>query len=521
MHRAATLSPSAATHTAQLASRALQRRCIASQPPAPPNRDTNKARHKMCVQSSSVDENGAQSFEGLKGFEDRDASSFACAIVGDLHLEPGPPMDQFEDARRQLVAAVSKPDVAAPRVVQLGDLGGYNDRPGSRDCFQLARGYLSGFGVPTTLVTGNHDLEGDEFETDEENLAAWHEAFKQKHFWAAEVGPATFIGLSTVRFRSNPFSAHEVHIDDEQLDFFRAQLAQASAAGRPVVVFTHAPVLGSGLKVVQTVHVKNRCAWLNHSSRPQEFIELVQQHPNIRLWFSGHFHLSHNYADSISVVGGTAFVLTGVIGECNRDGFRQSRLLKGTAEGYELYTVDHDTGSLRLDLKHGWHDPSPPQPLLPEDEQICDPTAGWLCSKVDCALDGSEPPTAVGPSPSVTWLNAGPSCMLAVQDAIIVEYDTRSMAPIGLVCMDVPDDCSVALVDAKGARVDTVNTDGAAAVAVEIYDSEGGLHQRIKRNQAGGFYKVYQHNKWAAKKKQQAEQAAHRQQAPAAPVPQR
>ena len=46
---------------------------------------------------------------------------------------------------------------------------------------------------------------------------------------------------------------------------------------------------------------------------------------------SGHFHLSHNYTDSISVVGGTAFVLTGVIGECNRDGFRHSRLLKGVS----------------------------------------------------------------------------------------------------------------------------------------------------------------------------------------------
>ena len=44
-------------------------------------------------------------------------------------------------------------------------------------------------------------LEGDEFETDEENLAAWQELFRQKHYWAAEVGPATFIGLSTVRFR--------------------------------------------------------------------------------------------------------------------------------------------------------------------------------------------------------------------------------------------------------------------------------------------------------------------------------
>lgn len=28
-----------------------------------------------------------------------------------------------------------------------------------------------------------------------------------------------------------------------------------------------------------------RCAWVNHSSDPHEFINLVQQHPNIRLWF--------------------------------------------------------------------------------------------------------------------------------------------------------------------------------------------------------------------------------------------
>lgn len=28
-----------------------------------------------------------------------------------------------------------------------------------------------------------------------------------------------------------------------------------------------------------------RCAWLNHSSNPHAFIELVQQYPNVRLWF--------------------------------------------------------------------------------------------------------------------------------------------------------------------------------------------------------------------------------------------
>jgi hypothetical protein len=117
------------------------------------------------------------------------------------------------------------------------------------------------------------------------------------------------------------------------------------------------------------VHVKNRCAWLNHSSNPAAFIRLVERFPNIRLWFSGvrilssvtlprspcpqvpegctgtckstrvvlrdsnsyvqHFHLSHNYADSISVVGRCAFVQVGVIGDCNRDGLRHSRLLRG------------------------------------------------------------------------------------------------------------------------------------------------------------------------------------------------
>lgn len=40
------------------------------------------------------------------------------------------------------------------------------------------------------------------------------------------------------------------------------------------------------------VHVKNRCAWLNHSDRPKRFIDIVQRHPGaVRLWFSGHFHL--------------------------------------------------------------------------------------------------------------------------------------------------------------------------------------------------------------------------------------
>lgn len=456
---------------------------------------------------------GAADFQGLKGFDDRNAPTFAVAIVGDLHLEPGPPMVKFDEARRQLISTLNAPGIVAPRVVQLGDLGGYKFRPGSRDCFVRGREYLAGFGVPTTLVIGNHDLEGDEFETDEENLAAWQAAFRQKHYWAADVGPATFIGLSTTRFRSNPWSAHEVHVDEEQMAFLQAKLEETAAAGRPVVVCTHAPILGSGLKVVQTVHVKNRCAWLNHSSNPHEFIDLVHQYPNIRLWFSGHFHLSHNYSDSISVVGGTAFVLTGVIGECNRDGFRHSRVLKGSEEGYEMFTMDHDSGEMRLDLAHRWDDAGPPKPVVPLAELICDPSAGWLCSKVDLlAGDGNSSAAAMDQPAPVTWLNAGPGRMLAVQDEIIVEYDTRSMSPVGVVCMDLPDDCTVVMRDAGGREVPPLATDGSKAVALEIVGADGELHQRLKRNHEGGFFQVYQHNKWVARKKKEAAEAAQKQQ---------
>ena len=38
-----------------------------------------------------------------------------------------------------------------------GDLGGYKFRPGSRACFEQGRSFLAAFGLPATLVTGNHE----------------------------------------------------------------------------------------------------------------------------------------------------------------------------------------------------------------------------------------------------------------------------------------------------------------------------------------------------------------------------
>ena len=44
----------------------------------------------------------------------------------------------------------------------------------------------------------------------------------------------------------------------------------------------------------------------------------------------------------------------------------------GDKEGYKLYTMDHSTGSLRLDMEHKWQSSQPPQAVLPPPDQMCD-----------------------------------------------------------------------------------------------------------------------------------------------------
>jgi len=490
----------------------------------------------------------------------------AVAVMGDLHLAPEQ-MPLFYAARDHLTAAMADvlaasegggeegednhddpADAAGPprsssssrqRLAQLGDLGAYEHAPGTAACFEAARDYLDSFGAPRALVLGNHDLEAHDVETDERNVADWSRAFSQRHHWAADVGPATFVGLSTVRFRSNAHSAHEVYVDDAQVAWLDALLASLPP-GRPVVVLTHAPPQGCGLRSVQAVHVRNRCAWLCHSDRPRRFLELVERHaPKVRLWFSGHFHLSQQYADSVSVVAGCAFVQTGVAGECHRDGFRQSRLLKLTQGGYELYTVDHTGGGRRrLDLAHAWADVSrppvvctPPGELLggdsptPSSSSSSPPDGGWLRSRVECGLAqgagaaASLDEQAPGASQAVEWFAAGGDVLLALQDGLLVEYDLPSRAPVGLVAK-LPEEeppaagegargaagggsgggaVRVRLVDARGTPVDPLG-DGADAVAVVIYGADGSEVERVPRNGQGGFFRIFQENKWRKKK---------------------
>ena len=101
-------------------------------------------------------------------------------------------------------------------------------------------------------------MEGTQFDTDEENLTAWHQCFQQHHCWVRDAGPAVLVGISSTRFRSNAFAHHEVYVDEQQLEWLRGVL-ETLEPEKPVVVFSHAPPMGCGLKVINRLHVKNRC----------------------------------------------------------------------------------------------------------------------------------------------------------------------------------------------------------------------------------------------------------------------
>ena len=73
---------------------------------------------------------------------------------------------------------------------------------------------------------------------------------------------------------------------------------------------------------------------------------------------AGHYHLSHNYPDSASLVNRCTFFNTGVIGNGNRDGCRHSRLVEG--------------GAMHL-----------PQLILPSCDAILRHLHGQLCRNAD------------------------------------------------------------------------------------------------------------------------------------------
>ncbi len=330
--------------------------------------------------------------------------------------------------------------------------------PGTSECHQLAHDFLSSFeckpndhGALYEVVGGNHDLEGiDEFATDQANLEAYLRLHgKPTPQFSRQIGEKTLLlGLGSSVFRTAVHTSHEVTIDDAQLDWFERMLENHPASeGGKVFVFTHAPPMGSGLRVLQSNHVVNGCCWLNHSGpRVRDFIELVRTHRCIKAWFSGHFHLGQDYEDSITFPtadgsrGSCVFAQTSVMRSgTSRDSRQQSRLIRGNEEGFEVCTVNHAKGGeLRLDASITYEDDGGVIAIAYDHEDFDhDDFDGVYIPSLDdgCRVqDASGTLTETECTLETTqWWEMTDGKVLGLHEGMLLEYDPSTLAPLGLV----------------------------------------------------------------------------------------
>jgi hypothetical protein len=472
-----------------------------------------------------------QSFSGLK-MSARD--EFTIGVLGDLHLDPRD-MDDHYLGREHFKKVLARGPQEATVVVSLGDLGESKDCDGSgslfagtSNCFKLARGYLDGFGYPFDVVGGNHDLEGiDEYPTDKLNLDAYLSILgREAPYFKREVAHKTLlIGLGSTVFRDAQYTSHEVYIDDEQVDWFRKTIdAHPAEDGWRIFVFSHAPPMGSGLRVLQENHVVNGCCWLNHSSKNTGiFIDIVRANPCIKAWFSGHFHLGQDYQDSITFPegnnrGSCVFCQTAVMStKSSRDTRRQSRLVRGTKDGFTISTVGHARGGEeRLDATVTYTDNSHESIMYAHPSEDYDHDA-WFSAYTPeeedgCYIDYSSGTTIdAGKDDTVCWWHMACGRVLGVHKGMVVEYDASTLAPLGLVVgKDELAGRKVAVIDSgldsQDGSYDAVQIEGREQALI-LYDGEG-LITVVQPNEDGSYWRKIVRNKMVRMKEQRREKAA-------------
>eukprot|EP01041_Mallomonas_annulata_P007494 gene7494-15334_t len=463
-------------------------------------------------------------------------SDYTIAVLGDLHLDPRYMEDHI--AGREHFAKILRDENGNIKrnacAVSVGDLGESKSVSpettkelfaGTTACFELAADYLSGFGVPFEVVGGNHDLEGiDEFPTDEANLEAYLRILGKPtpQFKRLIADKVMLVGLGSTLFRNAIFTSHEVVIDDEQVAWFEETIKQCPAdEGWKVFVFSHAPPMGSGLRVLQENHVVNGCCWLNHSGKnTRVFIDIVRKNPCIKAWFSGHFHLGQDYEDSITFPEGNnrgccVFAQTAVMSrKSTRDKRIQSRLIQGNKGGFTISTVDHaKNGAVRLDATVTFTDASHEAVVFAHPSVDYDHEAFFSAytpqANDGCYFDMDAEGKVIGDKDGVCWWTMACGRVLGKHNGMVLEYDPSTLAPLGLVVgKDELAGRQLAVVDSgidagKPGNAKLPNREQ----AVILYDDDMNVTV-IQPNEDGSYWRKIVRNKVVRMKEKRREKAA-------------
>ena len=275
--------------------------------------------------------------------------------------------------------------------------------------------------------------------------------------------------------------------------------------GWRVFVFSHAPPMGSGLRVLQENHVVNGCCWLNHSGKNTgKFIEIVRANTCIKAWFSGHFHLGQDYQDSITFPegnnrGSCVFAQTAVMSaKSSRDTRQQSRLVRGTKSGFTIATIDHQKeGKERLDATVTYTSTGAEVVYAHASDDFDHDKffAAYTPQEEDgCYIETVDGEIAIaGKENSVCWWHMADGKVLGVHNGMVLEYDPSTLAPLGLV---------VGKDELKGRQLAIVDSgiDGGKdklhgrEQAVILYDDEMNVTV-VQPNEDGSYWRKIVRNK--------------------------
>lgn len=267
----------------------------------------------------------------------------------------------------------------------------------------------------------------------------------------------------------------------------------------------------------------NGCCWLNHSGgeSTRKFIDIVRNNLCIKAWFSGHFHLGQDYQDSITFPegnnrGSCVFVQTAVIGrKSSRDGRRQSRLLRGSKEGLQIYTVNHGVdGKERLDATITFVENGVETAVIAHPSEDYDHDA-WFSAYTPqaddgCYLESTDGEIAIadaGKKDVVCWWHMACGRVLGVHNGMVLEYDPSTLAPLGLVVgKDELSGRQLAVIDSGLSMADGAQLE-AREQAVILYDDDMNVTV-VQPNEDGSYWRKIVRNKMIRMKEKRREKAA-------------
>ncbi len=300
------------------------------------------------------------------------SSSQRIVILGDPHITPQEEALWREEIIPDLNAL--KPD----RVLVLGDLSG-GPGCGTQKGTLAAVAVLSEFSAPWASIIGNHDLQAEEFETDEAAVAMMLSALgRDRPGWVIEDEGLAFVGLENTFWRRNTINKNEIVFDEAQQAWLSAELTRLG--DKPVVILGHTPPIGSGVMVMSELHARVGNAYANQNRNAGGIQQIIWNHPNILFWFSGHNHLGQHYRDALARRLGVLYAHTGTASRVSsRDGYRHSRVLEIDAHGgVRVRTFDHTLRT--IDPALDFADPRPLSAWVGERHRLlgkrfvpCDP----------------------------------------------------------------------------------------------------------------------------------------------------